>query len=93
MGYYQSVYGSELIVALDTEGPSYKAPKGTILPKLEKLSDVWYLTLSRLMASKGLFLHGLKGVMRNTIINRETLELIFQAVRVKPKDEIGRAHV
>lgn len=90
LAFYKSLYGPELIVALDTEGPSYRMPKGTLLPKLEKLSDVWYLTFSRLMESKGLPLDGLKGVMRNTIINGETLELIFRALGVNSKAGVHR---
>lgn len=79
-GTYANKYAPALIVAENNGGPRYSAPHLGVYPRLEKLSDVMFLEYQHVMQVTNHPMTGLKGILRDHVVNPETQETVAKAL-------------
>lgn len=90
-GYYDNKYSAEFIIATMNWSPKYvqrelQHKEDFKSPKLARLSDVVFLEFQRYMASIKKPLTGLKGMLRDNVINPESQTIAMKALGLGRSD-------
>lgn len=82
---YENTYGPGFIISVNNWGPRSTGPEeyppvDGPFPKLERQSDIMFLEYQRVMGLLEKPMTGLKGILRTTIANKETKDIVAKAL-------------